>query len=133
MMFNNSAKYCYRAIATFFKHVTDMPPSAELQKHKPLLLLQTSDLTPGETVPSPVAQSAEDNSPPPSAPIRATRFRAWHQPSVEAVRSFRDLPRELLLVVRVTSSRKTSLPETQSYITEDGQRRNTQSTTIAAP
>ncbi|KAN0141559.1 alpha/beta-hydrolase [Lactarius tabidus] len=82
MMFiaTNPAKYCYRAIATFIKHVTDMPPTSALQKHKPPpLLLQTSDLTPGETVLSPAALSpvAEDDPPtsaPPSATTRPTRF-----------------------------------------------------------
>jgi hypothetical protein len=28
------AKYCYRAIATFIKHVTNMPPTASLQQHE---------------------------------------------------------------------------------------------------
>ena len=65
------AKYCYRAIATFIKHVTNMPPTTATQKHKPL--------TPGEAVTSPVAlpQVAEDGPPtvaPPSAPTRPTRF-----------------------------------------------------------
>ncbi|KAN0137895.1 hypothetical protein V8E53_004379 [Lactarius tabidus] len=75
----NPAKYCYRAIATFIKHLTNMPPTTALQKHKPRLLLQTSDLTPGETVLSPAALSpvAEDGPPtsaPPSAPTKPTRF-----------------------------------------------------------
>ncbi|KAN0137886.1 Alpha/Beta hydrolase fold, partial [Lactarius tabidus] len=81
MMFiaTNPAKYCYRAITTFIKHVTNMPPTAALQKHKPPLMLQTSDLTPGETVLSPMGLSpvAEDGPPtsaPPSAPTRPTRF-----------------------------------------------------------
>ncbi|KAH9020634.1 alpha beta-hydrolase [Lactarius pseudohatsudake] len=72
------AVYCYRAIATFFKHVTNMPPTAALQKRKPPLL-QTSDITP-EIVTSPVALSspvAEVKQPTvaqPSAPTRPTRF-----------------------------------------------------------
>ncbi|KAH8985536.1 alpha beta-hydrolase [Lactarius akahatsu] len=72
------AVYCYRAIATFFKHITNMPPTAALQKRKPPLL-QTSDLTP-EIVTSPVAlssQVAEVKRPTvaqPSAPTRPTRI-----------------------------------------------------------
>ncbi len=46
------AKYCYRAIATFFKHVTNMPPTASLQKHRPL-----TELTSSEMVASPVSAS----------------------------------------------------------------------------
>ncbi|KAI9452278.1 Alpha/Beta hydrolase protein [Lactarius psammicola] len=73
------ATYCYRAITTFIKHVTNMPPTAALQKYKPPLL-RTSDLTSGEIVTSPVALSspiAEDERPTvaqPSAPTRPTRF-----------------------------------------------------------
>ncbi|KAF8258131.1 Alpha/Beta hydrolase protein [Lactarius quietus] len=77
MMFmaTNPAKYCYRSIATFIKHVTNMPPTAKLQKHKPL---QTSDLT-GETVSSPIASSppAENDPPttaPPSTPTKPKGF-----------------------------------------------------------
>jgi hypothetical protein len=81
MMFiaTTPAKYCYRAIATFIKHVTNMPPTAALQKHKPPPP-QTSDLTPGETVATPVALSPveEDERPTaaaqPSSPTRPTRF-----------------------------------------------------------
>ncbi|KAH8985534.1 Alpha/Beta hydrolase protein [Lactarius akahatsu] len=51
------AIYCYRAIATFIKHVTNMPPTAALQKRK-LPPLWMSDLTLGETVTSPVALSS---------------------------------------------------------------------------
>ena len=81
MMFiaTNPAKYCYRAITTFIKHVTNMPPTAALQKHKPPILLQTSDFTPGETVSSPTAISpAAEDVPPtslqPSTPTRPKRF-----------------------------------------------------------
>lgn len=49
------AKYCYRAIATFIKHVTNMPPTAALQRHrKPPVPLRPSSITP-ETVASPIA------------------------------------------------------------------------------
>ncbi|KAH9055379.1 hypothetical protein EDB87DRAFT_1333457 [Lactarius vividus] len=73
------AVYCYRAIATFIKHVTNMPPTAALQKYKPPLL-QTLDLTPGEIVTSPVALSspaAEAEQPAlaqPNATTRPKRF-----------------------------------------------------------
>ncbi|KAH8985537.1 Alpha/Beta hydrolase protein [Lactarius akahatsu] len=73
------AVYCYRAIATFIKHVTNMPPTAALQKRKPPLL-QKLDLTPGEIVTSPVALSspvAEAEEPTvvqPSATTRPKRF-----------------------------------------------------------
>ena len=78
-MVPNPTKYCYRAIATFIKHITNMPPTAALQKHKPPLLLQTSDLTPDVMVSSPMAlSSVAENNPlpiaPPSAPTRPTRF-----------------------------------------------------------
>jgi hypothetical protein len=60
--------------------ITNMPPTAALKKHKsPPLLLQTPDLTPGETVLSPVAllPAAEDDpltSAPPSVPTNPTHF-----------------------------------------------------------
>lgn len=82
MMFiaTTPAKYCYRAIATFIKHITNMPPTAALQKHKAPPLLRTLDLAPGEIVASPMALSPveEDERPtaaaqPTSAP-RQTRF-----------------------------------------------------------
>ena len=49
------AKYCYRAIATFIKHVTNMPPAASLQRHYELPALQLSISTPEEIVMSPIA------------------------------------------------------------------------------
>jgi hypothetical protein len=66
MMFIATNPACYRA-------------TIALQKYKPPLLLQTSDLTAGETVLSPVAllPAAEDDPPrsaPPSAPTKPTRF-----------------------------------------------------------
>ncbi|KAH8984792.1 alpha beta-hydrolase [Lactarius hatsudake] len=72
------AVYCYRAIATFFKHITNMPPTAALQKRKPPLL-QTSDLTPEIVTPpvalsSPVAEVKQPTVAQPSAPTRPTRF-----------------------------------------------------------
>ncbi|KAH9165053.1 Alpha/Beta hydrolase protein [Lactarius sanguifluus] len=72
------AVYCYRAIATFFKHVTNMSPTAALQKRKPPLL-QTSDLTPEivtepVALPSPVAEVKQPTVAQPSAPTRPTRF-----------------------------------------------------------
>lgn len=80
MMFiaSTPAKYCYRAIATFIKHVTNMPPTTALQKHKPPPLRTTSDLTPAETVASPVALTpavTEDERPSDApAPTRPTRL-----------------------------------------------------------
>ncbi|KAH8984794.1 Alpha/Beta hydrolase protein [Lactarius hatsudake] len=69
------AVYCYRAIATFIKHITNMPPTAALQKRK-LPPLWMSDLTLGETVTSPVALSspaAEVEQPTPAQPSATTR------------------------------------------------------------
>lgn len=51
------AKYCYRAIATFIKHVTNMPPTASLQRHSEPQVLQPSNITSEETVMSPIALS----------------------------------------------------------------------------
>lgn len=51
------AKYCYRAIATFIKHVTNLPPTASLQQHYEPPALQPSIITLGETVMSPIASS----------------------------------------------------------------------------
>ncbi|KAH9165055.1 Alpha/Beta hydrolase protein [Lactarius sanguifluus] len=69
------AVYCYRAIATFIKHVTNMPPTTALQKRKPPPL-QTLDLTFGEIVTSPVALSspvAEVEQPTLAQPSATTR------------------------------------------------------------
>jgi hypothetical protein len=49
-MATTPAKYCYRAIATFIKHVTNMPPTAALQQYKQP---RASIVTPKETVTSP--------------------------------------------------------------------------------
>ncbi|KAH9020633.1 Alpha/Beta hydrolase protein [Lactarius pseudohatsudake] len=79
------AVYCYRAIATFIKHVTNMPPTTALQKRKPPLL-QTLDLTLGEIVAEPVALSspvAEVEQPTvvqPSATTRPKRFSRMTTP-----------------------------------------------------
>ena len=51
------AKYCYRAIATFIKHVTNMPPTASLQRLYEPPVLQPSIISPEETVMSPIASS----------------------------------------------------------------------------
>ncbi|KAH9055377.1 Alpha/Beta hydrolase protein [Lactarius vividus] len=72
------AVYCYRAIATFFKHVTNMPPTAALQKRKPPLL-QTSDLIPEIVISpvglsSPVAEVKQPTVAQSSAPTRPKRF-----------------------------------------------------------
>jgi hypothetical protein len=43
-MTTTPAKYCYRAIATFIKHVTNMPPTAKFQQHnQPLVSTITSE------------------------------------------------------------------------------------------
>ncbi|KAI9441920.1 alpha beta-hydrolase [Lactarius indigo] len=81
MMFiaSTPAVYCYRAIATFIKHVTNMPPTAALQKRK-LPPPWMSDLAPEEMVTSPVKLSSpvpEVEQPTiaqPSVPIRPTRL-----------------------------------------------------------
>jgi hypothetical protein len=51
------AKYCYRAIATFIKHVTNMPPTASLQRHGAPPVLLSLGIAPEETVTSPIASS----------------------------------------------------------------------------
>ena len=51
------AKYCYRAIATFIKHVTNMPPTASLQRHHKPPAPRPSIIAPEEMVMSPTASS----------------------------------------------------------------------------
>ncbi|KAI9460341.1 hypothetical protein F5148DRAFT_1150733 [Russula earlei] len=51
------AKYCYRAITTFIKHVTNMPPTAELQRQKRPPAFRQSDTILEEAVASPIAPS----------------------------------------------------------------------------
>jgi hypothetical protein len=53
-MTTTPAKYCYRAIATFIRHVTNMPPTAKLQRHKQP---RASTITPEEAVTSPNVSS----------------------------------------------------------------------------
>jgi hypothetical protein len=51
------AKYCYRAIATFIKHVTNMPPTASLQRRYEPPAPRPSIIAHEETVVSPIASS----------------------------------------------------------------------------
>ena len=64
------AKYCYRAVATFIKHVTNMPPTASLHRHKEPQALRVSGIAPEETVLSPITRSPRDR---PAAPSQANR------------------------------------------------------------
>ncbi|KAI0260170.1 hypothetical protein BC834DRAFT_561739 [Gloeopeniophorella convolvens] len=59
------AKYCYRAIATFIKHVTGLPPTAALQKRK-RPSIQVLNIVAADTVTSPTVLSpvGEDEGPP---------------------------------------------------------------------
>lgn len=64
------AKYCYRAIATFIKHVTNMPPTASLQRHRVPPALRPSGIAPEETVIS-LTASSPLNEERPAAPSHA--------------------------------------------------------------
>ena len=58
-MATTPAKYCYRAIATFIKHVTNMPPTEKLQRQKEPPTLRTSNIISPEAVASPLALSPQ--------------------------------------------------------------------------
>ena len=59
------AKYCYRAVATFIKHVTNMPPTVTLQRHKgPPALSPSNIILEEEVVASPIASSPIDEDRP---------------------------------------------------------------------
>jgi len=64
------ANYCYRAIATFIKHITNMPPTAALQRHKGPPAGSPSNIILEEIVASPVASSPLDEDRP-AAPSQA--------------------------------------------------------------
>ncbi|KAI0253635.1 hypothetical protein BJV78DRAFT_1190869 [Lactifluus subvellereus] len=68
-MSTTPAKYCYRAIATFIKHVTNMPPTEKLRRQKEPLALRTSNIISPEAVTSPFALSPQGENRP-ATPLR---------------------------------------------------------------
>jgi hypothetical protein len=64
------AKFCYRAIATFIKHVTNMPTASKLQRHEEFQVQPSSDIASQEAVSSPSGLSPQSESRP-AAPLRA--------------------------------------------------------------
>jgi hypothetical protein len=61
------AKFCYRAIATFIKHVTNMPT---VKRHENFQVQPSSNITSQEAVSSPSGLSLQGEGRPP-APLRA--------------------------------------------------------------
>jgi hypothetical protein len=64
------AKFCYRAIATFIKHVTNMPTVSELKRHENVQEQPSSNIASQEAVSSPSGPSLQGEGRH-AAPLRA--------------------------------------------------------------